>query len=53
MKDKTYTQADLTCISRRWHFKMDWCKKNGLAPANAEDWNRAEAAWIAFESKTT
>jgi hypothetical protein len=27
---------------------MDWCKQHGLAPANAEVWSRAEAAWIAM-----
>jgi uncharacterized Zn-finger protein len=51
------SKAELTYISRRWHFKMGWCRRYGLAPDNAEAWNRAEAAWIAMNlddrSKTT
>ena len=30
---------------KKWYWKMDWCKKNGLAPAKKEIWELAEKAY--------
>lgn len=32
-------------IEGKWSWMMDWCKKNRLAPANAEVWAMAEKAY--------
>ena len=29
----------------KWSWKMDWCKKSGLAPAHYINWNNAEEAY--------
>jgi len=32
-------------IQKKWAWKMSWCKKQGLAPANSQVWKDAEAAY--------
>jgi hypothetical protein len=29
----------------KWAWKMNWCKKMGLAPAQKHAWDKAEDAW--------
>jgi len=29
----------------KWQWKMEWCRKKGLPPADSTVWNRAEEAW--------
>ena len=30
---------------KKWTWKMDWCRKNGLSPVNYEVWEKAEKAY--------
>lgn len=30
----------------KWHWKMNWCKTNGVAPASGWAWEKAEIAWL-------
>ena len=32
-------------VSRKWVWMMDYCKKNGMAPAQAWAWEQAGAAY--------
>jgi len=33
-------------ITEKWLWMMNWCKENKVAPANDENWKRAEEEWI-------
>lgn len=33
----------------KWSWKMDWCRKNFLSPANDWVWSMAERAWNEFK----
>lgn len=31
--------------TERWFFIADWCKKKGISPMNADNFNRAATEW--------
>ena len=37
----------IICVDqgKKWNWKMDWCKTNGLPPAQNWVWDKAEEAW--------
>ena len=32
-------------VDGKWSWKMDYCKKQGIPPANSSAWDQAETAW--------
>ena len=32
-------------LNNKWSWKMDWCKKKNLTPANMKIWKVADKAW--------
>ena len=33
-----------------WGWKMEWCRINGLACANNDNWNASTQAWLKFQT---
>jgi len=38
-------------LIEEWNWKMDWCKKHRLPPADNEVWKQAEQALIQYKHK--
>jgi hypothetical protein len=38
-------------MTKIWHWKMDYCKKNGLPPSERWAWQRADEAYFKILKK--
>lgn len=43
-------EAEDVELVAKWLWKMDYCKKQGLAPANQSCWELAEQKWVEAQS---
>ena len=44
-----YNTEENAAMTKRWIWKMDWCKERGVSPYNFACWDMAEKAYLEKE----